>query len=276
MEKSGGFDDVIRLSFKVMKLFNRAMFAVATTCAAASVLAYANPYQPIAERNPFGLKAPPVQKVDEPPPVVVPLAKVVLTGITSMFGPTPRALLEITEQEPGKAPNTKKPILREGERDGSVEVLSIDVVKNMVRIKNGTVETNVTFELAKLSGPAPGLPTGPGMAPAPGPGQHPVPGMPQAGFRPTTANPAPTIIGGADNPGRANSGVTTYGAGDKPLPLRQVRTDIPGLQPTTSVDPNTGLPTSTGRTGADLLRETARARGLPVPPLPDPTTVPTR
>lgn len=112
-----------------------------------------NPYQPIVERNSFGLKPPPPPRSDvPPPPPPAPLAKVTLTGITSMFGPSSkRALLEIIEQEPGKAATPRKPILREGERDGAVEVLSIDVEKNMVKIRNGAVETNITFEVAKSS-----------------------------------------------------------------------------------------------------------------------------
>ena len=79
----------------------------------------ANPYQAIIERNPFGLKPPPPpQEVVAPPPPVL-QGKVILTGISSLFGV--RALLEITEQEPGKSPTTRKPILKEGERDGSIE-----------------------------------------------------------------------------------------------------------------------------------------------------------
>src|SRR3954464_6277697 len=76
-----------------------------------------NPYQAIVERNPFGLKPTPPPVDNTPPPPVVPVPKVILTGISSVFGPT-RALLEITEQEPGKTASTRRPILREGERDG--------------------------------------------------------------------------------------------------------------------------------------------------------------
>ena len=64
-----------------------------------------NPYQPIIDRNAFGLKPPPPPPDNTPPPPVVLPAKVILTGITSLFGPaSKRALLEITEQEPGKPP----------------------------------------------------------------------------------------------------------------------------------------------------------------------------
>jgi len=85
---------------------------------------------------------------------VVPLGKVVLTGITSLGG-SPSALLEITEQEPGRPDATRRPALREGERDGSVEVLSIDAERNLVRIRNGGHETNISFEIPKPAASAP-------------------------------------------------------------------------------------------------------------------------
>src|SRR2546422_2759852 len=67
-----------------------------------------NPYQTIIERNPFGLKPPPPAPDPTPPAPLTPPSKVVLTGFTSISGP-PRALLEITEQEPGKGAVTRKP-----------------------------------------------------------------------------------------------------------------------------------------------------------------------
>src|SRR6185436_14385621 len=85
-----------------------------------------NPYASITDRNPFGLKdppPPPAPQSDAPPPA--PAAKVTLTGLISMFG-EPRALFEIFD-EPGKSGTPKKPILREGERMGGVEVLAINV-----------------------------------------------------------------------------------------------------------------------------------------------------
>src|SRR4051812_46163730 len=106
-----------------------------------------NPYFSIVDRNPFGLKPPPPPPDPTPVIPVVPPAKVVLTGITSLFGPTSkRALLEITEQEPGKPASVRKPILREGERDGTVEMVSIDLEKNTVHIRNSGQELDLKFE----------------------------------------------------------------------------------------------------------------------------------
>jgi len=218
-----------------------------------------NPYEAIASRNPFGIKdpPPPPPPKDNTPPVALP--KVILTGIESMFGP-PRALLEVTENEPGKAANVKRPILRQGEKEGNIEVVSIDVANNSVMVKNGGFQTNLNFEVPK-STPAPAAAN---MTAAPLPGT--IPHLPGQVAPATPAAPSypgmPSAAAGVhnENLGRPGSGVTTYGAsspGDKPLPLRQPRTDASGAQSTL--------------TGADLLRESARARGLPVPPLPGAT-----
>ena len=233
----------------------RIFFAVtavwAVTAGLRSAETSTNPYEPIVARNPFGIKEPPPKPPDLPPVPQVPLPKVILTGIHSMFGPTPSVLLEITENEPGKPANVKRPILRQGDKEGTVEVVSIDVTNNSVRIRNGGVETNLVFEVAKAgSTPAPVMAMAPGMIPGLTPPPH--AGLPTAPPAPTYPGMPPTPPGsspGANLPGRTGSGVTTYGAsspGDRPLPAR--------VQPTV--------------TGSDLLRESARARGLPVPPLP--------
>src|SRR4051812_6103449 len=70
-----------------------------------------NPYLGIADRNPFGLKPAPLGMAETASPDLPPIsAKVLLTGVTSMFGPA-RALLEITEQQPGKTPVVNKRVL---------------------------------------------------------------------------------------------------------------------------------------------------------------------
>ena len=183
-----------------------------------------NPYQAIVERNPFGLKPPPPPPDPTPPAPAAPPAKVLLTGISSMFGV--RALLEITEQEPGKSPTTRKPILKEGERDGSVEVLAIDVEKSLVKIRNA-------FETPKLTGAAGAPPGFPGLQGAfPPPLTTPVPGAP-AVFTPGNANPAartgPTVYG---NTPAAATAVPRTGlpsmpdnSGLRSIPTRNVRPD---------------------------------------------------
>src|SRR5262245_33655253 len=92
-----------------------AMVFLAGTCASLWADAKVNPYEPIVERNPFGLKPPPPPDPDAgkpPPPPPAPLATVDLTGITSILS-SKRALLEIV---PGPGKPMIKPILAEGER----------------------------------------------------------------------------------------------------------------------------------------------------------------
>ena len=238
-----------------------------------------NPYAAIVDRNPFGLKPPP-----PPPPSPestappVPMAKVVLTGLLSTFG-EPRALFEIVE-EPGKSGGTpKKPILREGERLGPVEVLAIDVVKNSVLIRNSGVETNVTFEVAK-AGPAAGGPGVPGMAPA----FAPPPVTPPPAVNTTMNQPAssgPTIISG-NSAGDGGGGVTLMGGASSVTTASASSFGAPGAlgAPSGSLH---GMPSRPLRTGVDsagapnampaltrdqaaLLMEVQRLKGGPPAP----------
>ena len=141
---------------------------LAGTCASLWADAKVNPYEPIAERNPFGLKPPPLPDPDAgkpPPPPAAPLATVEVTGITSILS-SKRVLLEIV---PGPGKPMLKPILSEGERVESIEVVSINVEKNEVTIKNAGTLTNLTFKVARSTTPPPPPPPGglPGMAPKP-------------------------------------------------------------------------------------------------------------
>ena len=226
-----------------------------------------NPYQPIIERNAFGLKPPPPPGSDAPPPPPpAPLAKVTLTGITSMFGPSSkRALLEIIEQEPGKAALPRKPILREGERDGSVEVLVIDLEKNQVRIRNGTVETNITFEVQKAAS-APAVPNPLPVHPPPPPLNASFPGAanPATATAATPATSSGVTVFGATQPtapgaGTPPAGVTTYGA--------PAAATYDATKPATAVGAGGGLRIPPRQVRTDLMTP-------PVPPLPSPPVKP--
>lgn len=229
------------------------VFAVVAAALSVQADTQPNPYQPIIERNAFGLKPPPPPGSDAPPPPPpVPLAKVTLTGITSMFGPSSkRALLEIIEQEPGKAATPRKPILREGERDGSVEVLAIDLEKNQVKIRNGTVETNITFEVQKTAS-APGVPG----APPPVVPLQPLPAY-NAAVNPA-AGGSVTVIGANQpvSPGTP-SGVTTYGAPASP-----------------AYDPKMPASAGAAQGGLRIPPRTVRTDLLTPPPLPTPPVKP--
>ena len=170
--------------------------AAALTCAAD---ARSNPYVGIVDRNPFGLKPPPpppAETVEEP---AAPPPNVKLTGISNLF--SKRALLEITETQapsrPGQPPppggTVNRPIMAEGEAMFGVEVVAIDLERNIVRIRNGGTESDLTFEVPKSS-PTSG-------APAP----------PMARTASLTAPPAmqPTIVSSSESRG----GVTMLGGG---------------------------------------------------------------
>lgn len=153
----------------------------AVTLAALSLPATAevttNPYESIVERNPFALKPPPPPAPPEDPSTKTappPTATVELTGITSVLS-SKCALFEIV---PGPGKPMIKPILKEGERVESVEVVSINIEKNEVTIKNGSVVTNLTFKVAKSTDKPAGAPPAGGVPPAPIPGMTPggVPG----------------------------------------------------------------------------------------------------
>lgn len=144
-----------RIKRAVLKL--GAASLLASTCASLWADVKVNPYEAIVGRNPFGLKDPPPPDPDAgkpPPPPPALLATVELTGITSILGP-PRALLEIV---PGPGKPMIKPVLSEGERVESIEVVSINILKNEVTIKNGNTTTNLTFKVAKSTPTAPAPP----------------------------------------------------------------------------------------------------------------------
>jgi len=207
----------------------------------------ANPYESIVARNVFALKPPPdLTPPPAPAPPPAPLAKVVLTGVLSMFGK--RAALEITELEAGKPGTVNKPIMREGERVGSIEVVSIDVEKSTVLIRNGGVETNLNFEVQKSpSGPA---------TPAPLPG---APGAPMtAGFNPPHHAPLPGAApianpAGIASPYSANSssagGITILSGGTSPAPT-STATPAGNISVNASVNPN--IPAVSGGIGVSI------------------------
>jgi hypothetical protein len=192
------------------------LLALAATASSALADARSNPYEPIVERNPFGLKPPPPPPTNEPPPPPpAPAITVKLTGIISFLSGK-KALLEITE--PG-GKNVKKPIMLEGERQDAIEVISIDVEHNLVKIKNAGVETNLTFEKIETAKAAPaGAPAAPGFVPPGAPRTFPAPlGTPGAAPQPTLINPSASAGGAASGSGR-NAIVTMGGGGGAATP----------------------------------------------------------
>lgn len=200
-----------------------------------------NPYQPIVDRNVFGLKAPAV--VEPPKQPEAPAPKIALQGIVSTLGKRYvlfKALMP--GSKPGEAPKETSLTLSESQRAGEIEVLEINENAGAVKFRNHGIEQSLTLKddgVKPPSSSAPGIP----MA------QPGIPGVPPPGVpMPTAANfspaPAPlsqiTTIGGAgrvpartlrvSSAGGANSGVG-QGGGLPSLPGSHGTAQAPTLTP---------------------------------------------
>src|SRR6059036_665288 len=177
----------------VMRARKPAIFgalALTATIQWAAADARPNPYGQIVDRNVFGLKPPPPPQVDTSKEEPKPPPNVKLTGISNLA--QKRAFIEVTEQavKPGQPPGTvNRPILSEGEAAYGVEVLSIDVERSIVRIRNAGVESDLTFEpLKSTTNSAP-------AAYSSGPQPHSV-GVPAAAAQPTVIGSPNTQMSG--------------------------------------------------------------------------------
>jgi len=104
-----------------------------------ALVASANPYENIATRNIFSL-VPPKADISKPGDVFKPPPEYKLTGIAG-FGSNKWALL--SKADPGKAP--RHFMLREGQSEGPLEVVQVDEIANVVRIRNEGALVELTF-----------------------------------------------------------------------------------------------------------------------------------
>jgi hypothetical protein len=174
-----------------------------TICSLSALALTENPYQSIVGRNVFALKAPTAAPVVAPPAVAP--AGIDLQGFTTILG-RPQVLLKIKLPPKPPEPARDQPVVMDiGERKGEVEVVSIDTVAGIVRLKNQDRDFTLTMK-DNAAKPAPGL-----ALPAP-----PVAGLPPA-------LPAPAAAPGAaiGNPG---------GGAVPSLPTRTLRSpaSVPG------------------------------------------------
>ncbi len=228
----------------------------------------ANPYEAIVERNPFGLKPPPPPAPPEDPSTKAPPAPpatVEVTGITSILS-SKRALLEII---PGPGKPMIKPILSEGERVDSVEVVSINVEKNEVVVKNGGVITNLTFKVVK-STPVSGVPGGvpPPVAPGsvPPPVSHTTYNNYGTGGRGVMMGGGAPAVAPAANPANPAAAGAPTADGFRSIPSRNIR----GNQPTVPLSAEESvLQLEQNRA---VNQQISRETGIRFPPLP-PTVI---
>src|SRR5208282_3259482 len=139
---------------------------------AADPVSPGNPYAPIATRNVFDIKPPPLvdpnQAPAEPPPKITP------NGITSVFGHLQVLFKVAVPAKPGQPAKDQCYILSEGQAQDDIEVTKIDEKAGLVTFNNhGTVQ-ELPLIVGTASGPPAPASGGPGPGPnIPGPGLAP-------------------------------------------------------------------------------------------------------
>jgi hypothetical protein len=209
-------------------------------------------YRSFVDRNPFGLKPPPlpppVTEEPTPPPVKV---NIQLSGISSLGG-TKRAWLVIPPG-PGRT-NTTYLSFREGdpEREG-IRVQNIDPERGLVQILNAGIPATLDFENHGLAYSAPVAVNIPGQAQPARPGAR--PGRP-------VANPArPTVVAPGGQAATRTQGVSgTATPTVRTIPARSVRTAPQAAVP--DIDPAI----QAIQMRANEMR--ARSINVPYPPMP--------
>jgi len=230
-----------------------------------------SPYQDIITRNVFALKPPP------PPPAPeetkAPPSKLLLTGIWTVNGKL--ALLK-TAAEPAKAGHPAEPErfynLHIGERDGDVEVVSIDEKAGSVTVMNAGQQEILTFEkngVKLASTPAPAVPGAPGALPGALPGvPRPPMGVIPPAMKPSTRMPNlphfPTRQLRTTSPAGASRG-TYSGAGVLPGTTPAYSTHVTTKQ---STKPPLTLEESLIMTEVARERTRAQVAAGKLPPLP--------
>jgi hypothetical protein len=259
-------------------------------CAAASAVTSqpsGSPYQGIVERNVFGLKPPPPPpdpEANKPPP-----PKITLQGFTT-FGGIKRALLKAQmPPKPGEPPKAEQGfVLAEGQRDGDIEVLEIDVKAGTVKVNDFGTITNLNFENNGIKTAATAAPV-PGVAPRPGVGfppsaVNPTPFTPAVGTQPTPFTrpsrlPLPTGAGTSPAYGGATpvyaTGTPSYGGGTPTMAVGGTSVPLYGSTPAQTQPQVAAQPTQPDTMTAEqkfLLVEAYRAKmkqsGQQMPPIP--------
>jgi hypothetical protein len=218
-----------------------------------------NPYSAIASRNAFALK-PPVVVTNAPTTPVVAPAGIELQGINTILGKAQVFLKIKLPARPPKPPEDQSVVLEAGQREGDVEVISIDAAAGIVRLKNRGDELALNMKDNAAT---------PVAAPITAP---PVPGL---GLPRPAGLPAPAGVIPNANPAAASGGVSTttiganrgvVGANNQPnLPARNIRS---GLNPGTAqtAQPVRELTAEEGAALLEINRKANEGRGLPFPP----------
>src|SRR6266487_6379792 len=213
-----------RFTFHVSRFLSRFTFHVSRfTCLSLLVLvstltarattaetdAQGNPYQAIVGRNVFSLKPPP-----PPPPPEDPLKKnppptIKLQGVQTILGRR-QVLFKVPAKPPGQ-PKEESFLMNEGERQGEIEVVQIDMQTEAVKFNNHGQEQLLNMK-DDADKPAIGaVPPPPGLPPGALPGALPGVPPPAAAFNPSVPGAITTIGGSKVIPQRPIRAPTTAG-----------------------------------------------------------------
>lgn len=213
-----------------------------------------NPYQAIIDRNPFGLKPPPLppEPPQTPAAAQAPPSALKLSGITTLLSGK-KAMFVLQE---ASKPVVYSDLLREGEKDRQItnlEVLYIDEKAGTVQVRFGGKELAMDFKSNGLQ-----IAVGP-AAPPPG-----AVGAPGGAGAPTLARPGATpspntVIGGAATAGGFQS---AGGSGLTTIPQRPTR-----LPTGAGANPG-GFTGGTYGGAAANAAQSAQAAQQQAPPLP--------
>lgn len=237
-------------------------------------------YQPIVDRNPFGLKPPPPPQTNNPtaPVKEKPKTEMFLTGITSIGYPrVPKKAYIMTKETAGKKEPTYYSLSEGVERDG-IKVLSIDDAGKKVRVHTEEGEVVLSFQTHGVPPPVAPAAAKPGQPGVPGqPGAFPVPPPPGV-----TGQPQPVTHSGqptAAFPNPAVNTTVTPGASSsvRQIPSRRVRAGLDAGSPAGGG----AFPAAGGGAAAQpeidpaeqyirmhLNKAAAEKQGMAMPPLP--------
>jgi len=278
-----------------MRCFNRffalcALALLGGTALAVPADSLKENYQPIIDRNPFGLKPPPPPPTNNPAANNEPKPKVeiFLTGITSVGHPrVPKRAFFKTQQQakPGAKNEPGFYELVEGNEKDGIKVIAIDEVEKKVKILMDNQETMLSFQTHGVPAPSappagkPGAPGVPGGVPLPGqPGAPQLDAQGQPIPQPLQNQGIPQVSADADRP-TINGTVSGNSGGLRQIPSRSVRVRQPegsanyggGSQPQSAVAQPQSAPVDPAEQYIRMHLNRAaqeRQQGIPMPPLP--------
>lgn len=225
------------------------------------------PYQDIVTRNVFALKPPPAPAPPEetkPPP-----SKIILTGIWTVNGKLALMKTAAEAAKPGHAAQPERYYnLHIGERDGDIEVVSIDEKAGSVTVLNAGQKEILTFEkngVKLASTPPPTVPGKPGVLPGvphPPTGVIPRPTRPATGATAFPRFPTRTIRSATPVGARVTPGLGTTTPYVRTTATQQQQPQLSTAETTVIMEAERQRLISQGSPNAMIMPPTALSRQI--------------